>query len=374
MKLVQISAGLAAAVALLPVQAKAQVSAIERDSVQQAYVAGDLDRAEELLTDLLAQKPNDPDLLRRLAAVQAGRDDLDAAQATIDRAMDLAPHDTDIQLARANILLWRGRLDEAQAQRDQIVAEKPDYPGLAPLNAALRQARQDRRLRLRSLGIGTSISHASFASGLGQTWYVQRGSVAAQWGTGNVAAIDIEREERSSIDTRVAGRIDLAGLSSRYFIVGSVTPNADFRENWSLGGGAELDLNDTTTLQFDGRYAGYRSDDVVAVGASLRYRFTPALEVSARSIHLFDGGEDYRLGGTLRVDYRKPRLPELFAIVASYPDAEVDGTRQLRAVAGGARLSLSDRIVLGLTGEYESREDSYERTAFSVDLRWRFGD
>lgn len=373
MNRMRLSAGLAVTMVLLPVQANAQAPAAERDAVQQAYVAGDLDLAEELLNELLAQDPDDPDLLRRLAALQAGRQDLAAAQATIDRAMGLVPQDSDIQLARANILLWRGRLDEALAQRDQIAAERPDYPGLAPLNEALRQARQNRSLRLRSLGIGTSISDASFASGLGQTWYVQRGSVAAQWGTGNVAAIDIEREKRNSTDTRVAGRIDLAGSSSRYFFFGSITPNADFRENWSLGGGSEFDLNETTTLQFDGRYAEYRNDDVVAVGAGLRHRFTPALEVSARSIHLFGGGEDYRLGGTLRVDYRNLRLPELFAIIASYPDAEVDGTRQLRAVAGGARIALSDHIVLGLTGEYESREDSYERTAFSVDLRWRFG-
>lgn len=370
----RMSAGLAVALILLPVQANAQVSTAEREAVQQAYVAGDLDRAEELLNELLAQNPEDPDLLRRLAAVQAGREDLDAAQTTIDRAIGIAPQDTDVQLARANILFWRGRIDEAQEQGDRIAAEKPDYPGLDRLNEALLRARRDRSLRLRSLGFGTSISNANFASGLGRTWYMQRGSIAVQWGAGNVAAIDIEREERNSTDTRVAGRIDLTGSSSRYFIVASVTPNADFRENWSLGGGGKIDLDDATTLQFDARFAEYRSDDVVAVGAGIRQRFSPTFEASVRSIHLFGGGEDYRLGGSVRVDYRSTGHPELFAIVASYPDAEVDGTRQLRAIAGGARLSLSNQLILGITGEYESRKDSYERAAISVDLRWRFGD
>jgi len=347
---------------------------IERESVQEAYVARDFERAERILRRLLAEHPDDADLLRRLAAVQAALDDLDAAQATIDRAIVLAPDDPDIQLARANILFWRGRLAEAHAQSDQIVVEYPDYPGLDRLVTSLRQTRRDRALRLQSLGIGTSLSDAAFASGSSQTWYAQRGSISAQWGAGNAVTLDIEREERLATDTRISGRIDLPDASNRYFVTGSVAPNADFRENWSIGGGAEIAFSDTSTLQIDGRFSEYRSDDVVAFGAGLRQRLSPALELSAKSIHLFGGGESYRLGGAIRADYHHSRFPEAFVILASYPDAEVDGTRQLRAVAGGVRFALSEKVALGVTGEFESREESYERAAISVDLRWRIGE
>ncbi len=362
--------------AALPTQAHAQAqpAAVDREAAQQAYVAGDFDLADDILRKLLQDNPGDADLLRRHAAVQAALGDVGAAQGTIDRAIALSPGDPDIQLARANILFWRGQLAEAQAQADQVSAHYPGYAGLDRLSASLEQARKDRKLRLRSISVGGSVSDATFASGLDQTWYVQRGAIAAGWGNGNVAAFGIEREERLSTDTRLSARIDLPSGTNRYFIAGGVTPNPDFRENWSLGGGAEFGVSPATTLLVDGRFAEYRSDDVVALGAGLRQRFSPTLELTASSIHLIGGGEDYRLGGALRADYRHPRLPEMFAVLASYPDAEVDGTRQLRAIAAGARFDVSDTLMLGLTGEYESREDSYERSALSLDLRWRFGE
>lgn len=358
----------------IPAQADAQVTAAQREEVQAAYVAGDFDEAQRRLKELLSKFPEDADLLRRHAAVQAAQGDVDTARATIERAAKLAPYDSDIQLARANILYWQGRFGEAQVQADKLKAEHPNYPGLDRLVRSIGRAKQDRRFRMRSVGVGASVSDAEFASGLEQTWYVQRGSISAQWGAGNSASIDVEREERLATDTRISGRIDMPDGPHRYFVSASVTPKPDFRENWSLGAGGEFSLSDQSALLADGRFAEYRSDDVVAVGIGLRQRLSQDLEVTARSIHLLGGGEDYRLGGALRVDYRNPQFPELFAIVASYPDAEVDGTRQLRAIAAGVRFGISEQLSLGATGESESREDSYERTVFSLDLRWRFGE
>lgn len=361
-----ISAGIA-----LP--ALAQISASDREAVQEAYVAGDVVRAEQLLAELLTKSPQDPDLLRRLAAVQATKHDLGMAQATIDRANDLAPEDPDIQLARANILFWRGRIAEARLQVGQIAQRHPDYPGLDTLQTSLREVVEARRFRLRSVGAGASVSDASFASGASQKWYVERGSVSAQWGEGRSASLDIEREERLATDTHIAGRVDIAEGSNRFFLAGTVTPNPDFRETWSLGGGAEVPMGKHSTLLIDGRFAEYTGDDVAAFGFGLRQSLSSRLQLSARSIHLFGGGDDYRFGGALRADYSHPQLADFFAIVASYPDVENDGAQQLRAVAVGARRPLSNRLTLGLTGEYESRENSYDRTAVSLDLRWRIG-
>ena len=358
----------------IPAQADAQVTAAQREELQAAYVAGDFDEAQRRLHELLSEYPEDADLLRRYAAVQAAQGDVDTARNTIERAARIAPDDSDIQLARANILFWQGRFSEAQVQADKLKAKHPNYPGLDRLLESMRRAKQDRRFRVRSVGVGASVSDAEFASGLEQAWYVQRGSISAQWGAGNTASIDVEREERVATDTRISGRIDMQDRLHRYFVSASVTPNPDFRENWSFGAGGEFTLSDRRALLVDGRFAEYRSDDVVAVGIGLKQLLSQNFEVTARSIHLLGGGEDYRLGGALRVDYRNQQFPELFAIVASYPDAEVDGTRQLRAIAAGVRFGISDQLSLGATGESESREDSYERTAFSLDLRWRFGE
>lgn len=363
-------AGLAIAAAVGS-PAIAQVSAGEREAVQDAYVAGDFVRAEKLLAGLLAKSPDDPDLLRRLAAVRVAKGDLELAQATIDKSHGLAPEDPDIQLARANILFWRGRLAEAELQAGQIAQAQRDYPGLGTLQTSLRQAKDARRFRLRSVGIGASVSDANFASGSSQIWYVQRGSISAQWGEGRTATLDVEREERRVTDTHIAGRIDIAAGGNRFFVAGTVTPSTDFRETWSLGGGAEVALGRHSTLLADGRFAEYPGDDVAAFGVGLRQSLSPRLQVSARSIHLFGGGDDYRFGASLRADYSHPELGDFFAIMASYPDVENDGAQQLRAVAAGARFPLSNQVTIGLTGEYESRENSYDRTAISLDLRWR---
>jgi hypothetical protein len=217
-----------AASAAFALPADAQVTDGERAAVQAAYVAGDHARAEQMVTALLERSPQDPDLLRRLAAVQAAKGDLGAAQATIDRAYGLAPRDPDIQLARANILFWRGRYAEAGRQADLMASQHPDYPGLQRLKASLSGAMDARRFRLRSADIGGSVSDASFAFGSRQTWYVQRGSVAAQWGDGRSASLGIEREERLVTDTQIAGRIDIAGGRHRFFV--TVRPGA-----WAAG-------------------------------------------------------------------------------------------------------------------------------------------
>ena len=367
------AAALMAALICSPIEAAAQVSPDARSAVQDAFVAGDLERADQILQELLEQSPADPDLLRRQAAIQAARKDFESAQATIDQALALAPRDADIALARANILLWRGEWKQAREQADRVAAANPGYSGLGQLVEALDRVESERKLQMRSVGVGGSISDARFASGVARTWSVQRGSLAVGWGQGTIAALEVEREERAQTDTRIAARIDFVEADGRFFVAASGTPEPDFRETWSLGGGAEFDLDESNMIQLDGRFGAYRNQNVVAFGAGFRRRISRTIEATARSIHLFGGGEAYRLGGALRVDYRDPRLPELFATVATYPDAEVDGTRQLRAVGGGARFSLTEKLGIGITGEYESRDRSYRRTAFSLDLRWRFG-
>lgn len=362
-----------AAIALLPATAHAQASPAERDAVQQAYVAGDFTRAEQLLAGLLAENPRDPDLLRRRAAVEAAREDLDAAQATIDEATALAPNDPDIRLARANILFWRGDYAAAEAETDRLAVTHPDYPGLERVSRSIRRASNAGGVRLRSVAVGGSLSDAEFVSGLQQAWYVQRGSASVQWDQNNIATVGIESEQRLQTDTRISGRFDFAGGSNRYYVSSSFTPDPDFRESWSVGAGAVVPLGASTTLQLDGHFADYRTDDVVALSTGLRRNITTNVEVTARSIILLGGGEDFRLGGSLRGDYRIPGVADLFVIAASYPDAEIDGTRQLRALAGGARFALTDRLALGVTGEYERREDSYQRKAVTLDLRWLFG-
>lgn len=373
MRYVRLLLTLPVTLAAAPVLANEPASVPDRETAQRAYVAGDYVSARQLLEALLVANPDDPDLLRRLAAVEAALGDLAGARNSINRALSLAPDDGDIKLARANILLWSNELAEARREAEELSASRPDYPGLREFYASLQRAQDSQALRLRSLHIGTSVSDVEFATGRSQSWFTQRAAVAITWAGNSGATLGIEHEERQQSDTRIHGRVDLPISSDRIFITAGVTPNPDFRASWNIGAGSEIAIGSAGDFLIDASFAEYRSDDVVALGAGYRHRFMPELAVTARTINLFGGGADYRFGGALRVDYTPAHAPEFFAIIASYPDTEIDGTRQLRAVAAGTMMSLSDNLQLRFSGEYESRKSSYERASVSFDLSWLFG-
>lgn len=343
-----------------------------RMAVQSAYVDGDYARARDVLALQLAANPADPDLLRRRALIEAAEKNFSAAQATIDRAAELDPADADIRLARASILLWRGQTAAARGESAALAASNPGYPGLSELGTSIARAEAERAVHLAAAGFGASLSRADFASGPERTWSVQRASAAIGWGRGAIATLEGEREQREAVDTRLGARIDLPAGAGRIFFGGSVTPNPDFREGWSIVAGGEAPLVPAVTLLFDAQFAEYRTQDVGVIGLGARYRLDDRFALTARSTHLLGGGETYRLGGSLRADYELAAGPALFAIVASYPDAEIDGTRQLWSVAGGARIPINRNFVLGLSAEHESRKNSYRRTGVSIDLGWRF--
>lgn len=364
---------LAGALLAAPALASEPAPVPGREVAHAAYVAGNYTKSRQILQTLLADAPDDADLHRRLAMVEAASGDHGAALVSIDRALSLAPQNGDVQLARGYILLWSDRLEEARLHAGVLSASHPDYPGLSDLLASLERADRSRALTLRFVHAGTSLSEASFESGRNSTWFTQRAGAAFGWATNVVGSLEIEREERDQTDTQLRGRIDLPVASDRVFFAASVTPDAAFRSNWSIGAGSEITRGEDGAFLVDASYAEYERDDVVALGAGYRHRFTPTLTASARTIHMFGGGEDYRLGAAVRADYTSRDMPDLFAVVASYPDTESDGTRQLRAIAGGAMIALSESLELRIVGEFESREASYERTAIGLDLRWHIG-
>lgn len=374
MKVQRLLIALPFVLAAMPVHAGQSDFDDHRDAAHEAYIAGEFPLAASLLVELLAKNPQDPDLLRRLAAVEAAMGAYDIAQATIDRAIALAPLDGDIQLGRANILLWRKQYAEAEDQAAELASAWPDYPGLAQFRASLLNAQQARRLGFRSASIGATFSDADFASGSQQNWQTQRASASIGWAETAVAVLEVEREERLLTDTRISSVVDIPIDSNRLFFSASATPSPDFRESWSLGMGAGIALSASDELRVDGRFSNYRSEDVGTIGIGMRHRFAHHISITGRTIHLFGGGTDYRLGVALRADYSPSNRPNLFITLASYPDTEADGTRQLRTVAGGVKFRLSSHFTLGIASEYEARKDSYKRAAIAADLSWKIGD
>tara|TARA_R110002124_G_scaffold287205_1_gene471199 strand:- start:7094 stop:8224 length:1131 start_codon:yes stop_codon:yes gene_type:complete len=359
--------------AAVPFQAHAQTIDEQKASAQNALREGAIDDALSILGKLSAENPRDADILRRLAAAQAANGDFETAQRTIDQALVLAPNDYDIQLARANILLWRDKVAEADAQGRIVASAAPDYPGLENFRTALARRRAMDMVRISSASISQSVSRATFQRGDRQDWLTSEAALGLSLGPETNLTVQAEREERLATDTRLAARLDRRITGGLIYLAGSATPKSDFRESWSISAGIEKQISSGTHLLLDGRYAAYRGSDVAIVQTGVRQSLGGHFVLTARAINLFGGGESYRIGSAVRLDYASPGKTGYFVSAASYPDVEADGTRQLRGIATGIIAPLGKHLSLRATGAYEQRRDSYSRKAVTISMSWRFG-
>lgn len=366
----------AMAVALVGATVNAQETAAARaeqlELLAEAQAENDFERARQLLLPMMAASPDDPDLLRRLAMVEAGAGQFDLAMDRIDEAALLAPNDLDIALARGFILYWRGDVAEAERAAIAISARDPDYAELDQLQAAL--ARQDGadNSRIRSIFLVGGLSDITTANGFSQTWNSQALGAAFNVLRDNTVTLDVMREERSAIDTRLSARGDHRLADGFVYFLATAVPAADFQERWSVGTGGELKAMQSVAALIDLRVADYQTGTITSVEPGVRVALDEDFAVTGRAINIFGGAEGYRLGGSVRLDFGRERETALFLIAASYPDTEADGVRQLRSLAAGVRLPIAECIALTLAGSHENRQNSYRRYAGTMALTYRF--
>ena len=367
---------LAMAIALVGAPVTAQETAPTRaeqlEMADEARAESDFDRARQVLLSMIAASPEDTDLLRRLAMVDAGAGELDLALDRIDAARQLAPNDLDIALARGFILYWRGDIAQAERAAIAISARNPDYPELDQLQAAV--ARHDRADSngIRSIFLVAGLSDITTANGFSQTWNSQALGAALNVSRDNTITFDVMREERAAIDTRLRARVDHLVSGGFVYFSATAVPASDFLERWSVGTGGEIKATQGLTALVDLRVADYQTGMIASVQPGVRLALDDDFAITSRAINIFGGEEGYRLGGSVRLDYGFERENALFLIAASYPDAEADGVRQLRSLAGGVSLPIADRIGLTAAGSYEDRENSYRRYAGTMALTYRF--
>lgn len=347
--------------------------AMQVEAASQARAAGDIARARDILETLLAASPQDPDLLRRLAMIEADDGRLDTALETIDRAATLAPDDLDVALARAYILYWRGDLDAARTAVSAIAARDPDYPELETLRSALMQGDAGDAMRLRLLSLGAGLSSITLRNGSSQTWNSQEVVAAIDLSRRTTVALGVMREERSATDSRLSARVDRRVGDGAAYLAATVVPDPDFLEHWSLATGGELPVAQGVVALADLRLAEYDTGTIVSIQPGVRVAIGGDVSLTGRAINILGGGQGHRLGGSLRLDYLREDRPSLFAIVASYPDAEAASVEQLRSAALGVTFPLSGPLALTAAGSYEDRANSYRRWSGNLALTYRFG-
>lgn len=116
-----------ALVLLLPAGAAAQ-------SADEAWDAGDLDRARDLYAERLAADSTDTRALFRLALLHSWDQEYRESIALFDRLIEIAPENLEARISRARVFAWQDDLSRATRELDDLVRQHPDHvPALEAL-------------------------------------------------------------------------------------------------------------------------------------------------------------------------------------------------------------------------------------------------
>lgn len=336
--------------------------------------AGDFGRAIQLIEEIDAQCPNNPTTLRLLGNAHAARGDYILAIATLKRARLLAPQDQDIALALGRAMIWSGRLDDAEATANEIGLVQPDNVELPELRRSIDRARRKPGSRPR-ITLGYTRSRVKIGNSR-RDWTEAVVAIDAPIGARTTVLGELDIENRASTaDTRFAARIDHRLASGgAFFLVGSMTANPAFREDWSLRAGGETRLHANVALTVALRHSDYGSSNVTIVEPGVRLQSANAsASVAIQSINFWTEGNDYRSGWSVRSDLEIWRAWLLSAGAATYPDTEAGQTSRVRSVFGAVTAPLSERLNVRFGADYEKRIGSYRRTGVTLGITWRLG-
>lgn len=357
-----------------PAAAQAQINDPRFNEAMMARNAGDFRRAIQLIEEIDAQYPNEPTTLRLLGSAYAAAGDYILAIETLKRARLLAPQDQDIALALGRVMIWSGRLDDAETVASEIALAQPDNVELPDL----------RRLLIRAQQRPANNTRIFFSHTL--SW-VKIGNSKADWtetvvsiespvaaGTTVVGEIDVENRAGTA-DTRFVGQIDRRiAHGTAIYLAGSFTTNPDFREDWSLRAGGEVQLSANVILTGALRHADYGSSNVTAFEPGVRLQSANGrASITVQSINFWAEGNDYRNGWSARTNLELSQAWLLSAGAATYPDTEAGQTRRVRSFFGAVTAPLTDRLNVRLGADYEKRIGSYHRTGVTLGIAWRFG-
>lgn len=367
---------LACAAALTPQLANAQTQSNNIDRAAAAREAGDYRTAATLLEVELRDRPLDPLVLRLLGAAYAYGGEYEKAITVLKQARAVAPTDQDVALMLARTYLWAGRNDDAAATASAVALADPANLELREVQVAIAKASAEKTEGAPQLLASFTQALSSVAIGRGnKSWHQSIFGLAVPIADGATLSGMVDRESRAGpIDTRIELRTDISfGNGDHAYAAASVTPKADFREQWGVRVGGEASVARALSITVDLRYADYGSTEIVAIEPGLRlHAADDHLSLAVKSINLWTEDNKRRNGWSARGELQAKKSVRFVAGGATYPDTEAGITRRTRAAFFGTICNLSDRATLRTFYEYERRAQSYTRNGVVLALSIRF--
>lgn len=318
-------------------EAAAQQSTYDRGV--EARLAGDNERAVELLASAAAAEPANADaqLQYGLALMALGR--RAEAERAFRRTLQLAPNYQDAKDALA-------RLEGSQASAGELKWQA-DFDG--SYSAVEKQ----------------------------EDWKEGRIYLRYEADPDTAVAGGVEASRRFGRDD-VYGelRLDrkLGGGSSFWVSVGG-TPDADFRPKWQLGLGGSARLTEgpmATVLTLEARQARFRSGDIQTLTPGIEQYVGGGSWLTARMINIFDENGEHHAGWLARGDFVAAPGLRLFAGAADAPDVSEGIVTDTFALFGGASIDLNERQALRISLAHEERDTGADRLQLGLGLGFRF--
>ena len=402
---------------------------------------GNFAQAEGLLVRANDLAPENADILLLLGLTWANLDKLDQAIGVLEQARALAPGYADIRLALSRFYARKGDLQAAIVEADAAIAADPNYGEVRLVRAGLALRQSDPGTAARHYRRAAELSPEDHRALLGQgdaawrqenwsqakDYYVKAAQIAPDNPTVTARLqrkapvvrkwrVDLDHAQsnlsrnlpswqetiiqishRRENGTRLFGRVEHSDrsfakdtlvevgfdtqLTARLsFYTGiAVTPDADFRQKWSVRAGATLKLREgaarlgPTLTHLDAKVSEYAVGKVAAFNVGLeQYFLSGRFWVTATSINVRDENGNFQHGliGRLNASFADRGL--VFAGYAQAPETEEGRTRDTKAYFAGLSVPLTDTIDARVNFTRDERENSYSRNTFGVGFAVRF--
>ena len=421
-------------------QSRLQAGALFDEAIA-ARRDGKFVQAEALLVRANDLAPNNADILLLLGLTWANTGKLDQAIGVLEQARALAPGYADVRLALSRLYARKSELQAAIVEADAAISADPNYgeARLVRAGLALRQsdpvtaAEQYRRAAELSPGDHRALLGQGDAAWTEQNWSLAKDyyAKAAERAPDNptVAArlqrdapivrkwrVDLDHAHsslsrnlpswqetvlqisyRAETGTRVYGRVEHSDrsfakdtlveigfdtqITARFSLSTgiAVTPDADFRQKWSVQVGARFKLREggahigPTTALFNTKVSKYEAGKVAAFNVGLeQYCCSGRFWVTATSINVRDENGNFQHGVMGRVNAVFADRGLVFAGYAQAPETEEGRTRDTKSYFAGVSLPLTDRVDARANFTRDERENSYSRNTFGLGLAMRF--
>lgn len=317
----------------------------------------------------MAQEPNPYD-----AGVAARLDGRPAeAKRFLERWLSEHPEDIDAQLQLAYAEFALGRLDAAEAGFQAVLLAAPDYAdarsGLDRVRARRVQAGESGRVQIALEGAYSDLS------GSQADWSEAAFDVEAPFADTTLGGRVSHYRRFGLDDVEITGRLGLHPSENLWLRLHmGATPNADFRPEFEIGGGADLRLGGTSemVLTIDTAYQKFPMQDVFSINpGGVQYFDGGRTWLTLRGIGTVAGNSALKVGALVRFDHAPKDRWRLFAGAATGPDTDLGVVTRVKALFGGIEVPLGTRFSAGTSLSHEWREVGGDRTELRVAVKAR---